>query len=149
MIKLLAMEFTLPALQVPVPIKASVEVPPTPPAPPVVVKLPVMLIVFPFSPTLPDAVANVRFVIVTSFGRVVAPPASIAPVGLKVFDPAENVKVVTPSVSNPVILRFDVSVVVNVVPLNVKLFQVKVEVLKVVAAETLSVDPVVTTVPAV
>lgn len=151
MIKLLAIELTLPALQVPVPVNTSVEVPPIPAAPPVVAKLPVILMVFPFNPILPDGVFSVRFVIVMLFGKVVVPPplANIAPVGLKVFTPAENVKVVVPSVNNPVILRFDNKVKITVLPPVEKLFQIIPPVLRVVDAATFKVDPVTITVPAV
>jgi hypothetical protein len=110
-----------------------------------------MFIVFPFKTGLTVLFTKVAFVTVISFGKVVVPELAIkGPVGLKVFAPIEKLRVpVAERERVPVMFRFDESVVVNVVPPNVKLFQFKAPVLNVVAAETLSVDPVVTTVPAV
>ena len=140
----------MPLFQVPVPANTKLVVPLHTPVL-LDVRLPVMFIVFPFKTGLTVLFTKVAFVTVISFGKVVVPELAIkGPVGLKVFAPIEKLRVpVAERERVPVMFRFDESVVVNVVPPNVKLFQFKAPVLNVVAAETLSVDPVVTTVPAV
>jgi hypothetical protein len=149
MVRLFMIVGVFVALQVPVPVKTRFVVPKQIPLL-LELKLPVIFIVFEFNVTLLALLTNIAFVTVILFGSVVVPALAIkGPVGLKVKAPEKLNVLLCDNVNVPAMFKLEDIVIVYVLPPVVKLFQAKVFVLKVVAADTFSVEPVVTTVPAV
>ena len=148
MVRLFLIVGVLVALQVPVPVKTRFVVPKQIPLL-LELKLPVIFIVFEFNVTLLALLTNIAFVTVILFGSVVVPCDTVkGPVGLKVKAP-EKLNVLCDNVNVPAMFKLEDIVIVYVLPPVVKLFQLIPLVLKVVAADTFSVEPVVTSVPEV